>query len=274
MVKRLIAFCLLFNYPLCAMDDNPEILMFVGNPGVGKSSTINALKQEIVAKADVTLGSGLTQFFTKYKHQHQGKSYFLFDTPGLDDMKIREQAAVEIEKALKQEGTYKLFFVITLEAGRVKPSDIATIEMVMDAIKREGKSYNVIINKISKLEKNALSLPSNIDILFQQINSGKYKTANIFYIDLDRDLADGDKSFFKPSIDFENFIYRDSQGILIKKVEVEKIKIDKFEEIKMANEQELNKLKEELKAAQSRPPQVIHHHHHNSGGGGRNCAIQ
>jgi len=273
MIKRLIAFCLLFTYPLCAMDDSPEILMFVGNPGVGKSSTINALKQEMVAKADVNLGSGLTQFFTKYKHQHQGRNYLLFDTPGLDDMKIRGQAAAEIEKALKQEGSYKLFFVITLEAGRVKPSDVATIEMVMDAIKRDDKAYNVIVNKISKLEKNALSLSSNIDVLFQQINAGKYKTKNIFYIDLDRDLADGDKSFFKPSIDFENFIYRDSQGILIKKVEVEKIKIDKFEEIRMANEQELNKIKEELKAAQNKPPQVIHHYH-NSGGGGRDCVIQ
>jgi hypothetical protein len=108
--------------------------------------------------------------------------------------------------------------------------------------------------------------------LGQQINSGKYKTGNIFYIDLDYELADGNKNFFVPTIDFENFIYQASKAISIKKTEIEKIQIDKFEEINKKHETEINKIKEELKVAQNKPAQVVHVHHHNSGGGG--CMIQ
>ncbi len=39
------------------------------------------------------------------------------DTPGLSDVKKRERAAIEIEKALKKRGLFKIFFVITLESG-------------------------------------------------------------------------------------------------------------------------------------------------------------
>lgn len=51
------------------------------------------------------------------KKHKDGITYL--DTPGLADIKLRQQAAEAITKALKQDGTYQVFFVITLEAGRV-----------------------------------------------------------------------------------------------------------------------------------------------------------
>jgi hypothetical protein len=69
------------------------------------------------------------------------------DTPGLADVSMREQAAREIESALKKDGNYSIFFMITLEAGRVKPEDVTTINTVMDAVKvvlgvRHPRSFN------------------------------------------------------------------------------------------------------------------------------------
>jgi ribosome biogenesis GTPase A len=40
-----------------------EILLFIGNPGVGKSTLINSLISKQVAKSGVSAGSGLTQYF-------------------------------------------------------------------------------------------------------------------------------------------------------------------------------------------------------------------
>jgi len=69
------------------------------------------------------------------------------DTPGLDDINRRLQAAHEINLALKQNGNYRIFFVVTLEAGRVRPADVTTMQIVLAAIKLPNVSYGIIINK-------------------------------------------------------------------------------------------------------------------------------
>lgn len=55
------------------------------------------------------------------------------DTPGLADIKLRKQAAKAITEALKRDGNYQIFFVITLEAGRIRPEDMATIKLVLES---------------------------------------------------------------------------------------------------------------------------------------------
>ena len=56
------------------------------------------------------------------KKHKDGINYL--DTPGLTDIKLRQQAAEAITKALKQDETYQVFFVITLEAGIAQPEDM------------------------------------------------------------------------------------------------------------------------------------------------------
>lgn len=271
------ALAMVLTNQIIAMEqmEPPEILMFVGNPGVGKSSIINALKKERVAHEGVNLGSGLTPIFSKYEHSQGTKNYFLFDTPGLDDVEMRQKAAGEIEKALKQEGIYRLFFVITLEAGRIKPADLTTIEMVMGAIKRDNVTFNVIVNKVTKQEKAKIE-QAGVDNFLKLLNSGRYKTESVFYIDIDRELEDGDKQFFITNPELEDFFYRDSKAIFIKKLEVEKIKIDQFEELNKAHAVELEKLKTEIKELQNRPqpaPVIVYVQPSNNGNGGL-CVVQ
>ncbi|MCA9507038.1 MAG: 50S ribosome-binding GTPase, partial [Myxococcales bacterium] len=126
-----------------------EYFLFVGNPGVGKSSLINSLVGKHVAESGVNAAIGLTKFFSRY--EHEGKYYL--DTPGLADAQMRKRAAREIEKALKQNGTYRIFFVMTLQQGRVKPEDVTTINTVMEAIKSKSVGFNVIINQLTKKEE-------------------------------------------------------------------------------------------------------------------------
>merc|ERR1719414_2449557 len=76
------------------------------------------------------------------------------DTPGLEDTKIRKKAAAEISAALKQNGKYRIFFVITLEAGRVRPADVTTMNLVLEAAPEIGSKYAVIINKVSNTAIN------------------------------------------------------------------------------------------------------------------------
>ena len=107
------------------------------------------------------------------KKHKDGITYL--DTPGLADIKLRQQAAQAITKALKQNGTYQVFFVITLEAGRVRPEDMVTIRLVLESAS-DIKHYSLIINKLSTithdrlLEDNAEQLKILVAELLEQIN--------------------------------------------------------------------------------------------------------
>ena len=87
------------------------------------------------------------------KERHNGITYL--DTPGLADVKIREKAAKEITRALKLGGVYQVFFVFTLESGRVRPEDVTTIKLVLESAP-DIKRFSLIINKLSTIAYNRL----------------------------------------------------------------------------------------------------------------------
>lgn len=69
----------------------------------------------------------------------------MFDTPGLETRKKRKQDAEAISQALKASGVYKMFFVMTMDMGRVRPADIATMQIVLNAA--PITNYAVIMNR-------------------------------------------------------------------------------------------------------------------------------
>eukprot|EP00918_Siedleckia_nematoides_P054835 GHVU01119760.1.p1 GENE.GHVU01119760.1~~GHVU01119760.1.p1 ORF type:complete len:485 (-),score=79.00 GHVU01119760.1:1679-3085(-) len=118
--------------------------IFVGNPGVGKSALLNGLIGSARFQCGLNFGSGLTKVLQLV--EHQGVQYV--DTPGLADVDMRKQAAQEIERALKQNCSYRIVFVVKEDDGRVRAQDATTMKLVLDALP-EDVPFGIVVNQIS-----------------------------------------------------------------------------------------------------------------------------
>lgn len=109
---------------------------------------------------------GLTYEFEKRKVN----DVTFMDTPGLDDIKLRKQAAKAISTALKQNGYYQIVFVVTLESGRVRSNDIALVKLVLQSA-TEISYYGIIFNKLTKPEiKEIKKQPDSVQNLISQLD--------------------------------------------------------------------------------------------------------
>ncbi|KNE68640.1 hypothetical protein AMAG_12804 [Allomyces macrogynus ATCC 38327] len=170
----------------------PSINVAIGNPGSGKSTLINSVARECVTKAGVNAGAGI-QHNTLLRFPIDGVTWI--DTPGLSDITHRTRAAALITEALQHEkGCYRLIFVVTTEAGRVRPEDLATMTIVLNAIHKKDVPYGVIVNKLSKrLHSRILNDADFYNKFACSLNSGPYSTKDIFLaleVDDARDAED------------------------------------------------------------------------------------
>ena len=117
-------------------------LMFIGNPGSVKSTTCNAILGQVAFNSGLHT-TGLTTESSQHPWEHEGVMHAITDTPGLADVNMRKEAAEEISKALKGDIIYKIFFVVTLESGRVRPADLITIDLVLDCLPDKGANIPV-----------------------------------------------------------------------------------------------------------------------------------
>jgi GTPase Era involved in 16S rRNA processing len=130
-----------------------ETIIFIGSPGVGKSTLGNGLAGSLIFKSGISAGQGLSTFLQKHV---TAAGRCIIDTPGLADVNLRKVAATEISQALKQGGYLKIIFVITLEGGRARPQDVDSIKLVTDAVP-VNTPFAILLNKLTNREHSVLS---------------------------------------------------------------------------------------------------------------------
>lgn len=139
--QKLMSFCLIYSYK----DPQLKYRLFIGNSGTGKSTLANCVAQKKLFESGISFGSSKTS----RSELKDSKGVYYLDTPGFDDTKFRQTAAKAVTSALKKNGIYQIFFVLTLSSGRLRPQDVETIRLVLEHAK-DIRSYIILVNKLSK----------------------------------------------------------------------------------------------------------------------------
>jgi GTP-binding protein EngB required for normal cell division len=228
--------------------DVNQCTLMIGNPGVGKSTILNGLVGEPLFKSGNSFGRGLTQVL-QIEQASSGAMYG--DTPGLADVELRQKAAEEICKALKtNHGRYQLIFVVTEEAGRIRPVDVATIKLVLDALSKDRRMpYGIIVNKISKKRVRQLEAdPEGRSRMIACLNAGRDDpTAYVHFYARNEDLEDEADVVHIPTPELKAFL-QILPFVSIAPEEVGKVYADQFDELNDRFEREIKRLSEDKAA--------------------------
>ena len=174
--------------------------LLIGNPGAGKSTLANCIAKQVLFKSGISFGSGKTSKLETKEH----KGIVYLDTPGLADIKMRQDAARAITEALRKKGQYQIFFVVTLSAGRFRPEDLTTIWLVV-LNTQNITVVNIIINKLSKAEYQSLKnkygmVESSLIAPLEMM--GMRTKCNVSLLLHDEKLADADDTYAQyPELD-------------------------------------------------------------------------
>ena len=206
------------------------------------SRSSEPLRDDQKFRSGVSIGTGMTYQLDSI--ELNGITYM--DTPGLDDISKRREAAEAITSALKKEGEYKVVFVVTLESERVKPSDVTTLNLILESAP-QITHYGVIFNKLGKQFLNKLDENGRKALITQisaQFDDGKSKQLPTpFFLQKIEALDDEDDTIVEISVLEE--LFSKIELITINSDEVKNIQIDSFEETRKLLEgklDEFNKL--------------------------------
>jgi GTP-binding protein EngB required for normal cell division len=207
-----------------------EVILFCGNPGVGKSTLCNSVFGKAMFNSGISLGTGMTE--EKQEYIHDNKLYI--DTPGLSDVEKREKAAEEIEEALKHNNNYKIVFVAVLEEGRIRADDLVTINTVCDALKGVNFEYGLIFNKVTKKTIQKINQSGlTQEALRRYLKPLSKQPSSVIILSKDDDIEGEDNMYFQSNDENRGKLLRflnDLKANMVEKVRVRKLDIKDFEE--------------------------------------------
>jgi len=193
---------------------------------------MNCYAEAILFKSGVALFTGLT--FQMDEKRYRGRRFL--DTPGLNDTLKREQAAKSITKAMRQEGLYRLFFLMLLHNGRLLPEDVTTMSKVLESAQGQlsDNSFGVIFNQVEDAEyEKLMEDEENMRRLLQMqlfTNPQLPKTEHIFFNRKTQDLAGKKDTWVKLDSKTRRFI-NSIQGIKVTKENVLDIAVADWDQV-------------------------------------------
>ncbi|KAF9098938.1 hypothetical protein BGX29_007378 [Mortierella sp. GBA35] len=138
------------SLPTMTPSKSTTSVVFVGNPGVGKSTLLNALGGNF-ANGMTPLG-GLTKKVSSVTVNCEGRSLRLIDVPGI--MESGEDNTISgnlqmLEDTLNSSGRSVLFFVVTPRNGRIAPDDFAVMKTLLTNLSK-GPMVGLIITQVKR----------------------------------------------------------------------------------------------------------------------------
>lgn len=146
-------------------------------------------------KSGVAIGAGLT---TSLRRVTNGVVTYC-DTPGLADIEQREAAAKAIATAFAGGGAFKVFFVVTLEAGKVRASDVQTMREILARFPSQPPiSIGLIVNKVTASVARVLKdSPSSIARLQEAFDLGSHRIGSMLLVHKVTELDDANDCLLK-----------------------------------------------------------------------------
>ncbi|KAK1864843.1 hypothetical protein I4F81_007380 [Pyropia yezoensis] len=181
-----------------------EHIVVVGDPGAGKSTLLSTLCGRTgLFKSGISVGRGLTDRLRS--EVVDGRLYS--DTPGLNDPLMEQAAADAIAGAIQLGGNIKLVFVLTVESGRARQSNLDTIQRVLDALIEVGHDvrgrYTILFNKMTP-DEMAISdvlLSESIPLLHtSEPGSNPYEVGKMLAIPRMSSVADVQDKMLPPEL--------------------------------------------------------------------------
>ena len=166
-------------------------------------------------------------------------------------------------------------FVVTLESGRVKPTDVATMRIVLDAIDVGTQvPFGIVVNKLSQRVLSGLEDKKEQDIALASMMASGANASHIFLNKFEMDLYDQDDVVHDVSPELRTFL-RTLPSIYIQEESVSDLQVDTMDDLRAKFEEELSQMRNEAEARETmlaaqveelkNRPVEIHHHHRDSG---------
>ncbi|GJJ77057.1 hypothetical protein EMPS_09416 [Entomortierella parvispora] len=164
-------------------------VVFIGNPGVGKSALLSALGGKF--NHGYHQVSGLTTDVSEQYIELGNSVIRLVDMPGIYD--AGEGRAEEIirhlqmlHSTLNDGSPFLVFFVISPRNGRVDNADLAVMKLVMDNIE-QGPFIGLILTQIRKRDYEKIQSPSYTALVLKLLEGAECE--NLRFIDRNSTLV-------------------------------------------------------------------------------------
>jgi len=223
-----------------------EYIMFIGNPGVGKSTLLNSLFQRHEFDSGPSPGRGMTQQFSMKELDVEGRIVNIVDSPGLADAETRQNCAEEIEKGLKQGGLYRIIIMVRQQDGRVVEEDKTTLKLILDALpKIHHNQFGILVNQVPRKMMKKFGDSTFKTKFVNSLLSGLVReTKYIRMIESDEDLQSESNVWFPPEsqgLQQTLLLLKEVEPALIETEDVEKVHTQAWDKEK---DQLINTLKE------------------------------